>query len=498
MIDDVARHALLEALFEAAVDSILCIDPRGTVHWVNPSAERMFGYAASELVGRNVSILMGPTEASQHDGFLARYLATGERRIIGFGRDVVARRRDGKELHVHLSVCEVRLADQRLFAGFLRDLSERRELERELAAAQKLELVGRFSGSLAHDFNNLLMGIGSCAQVALGDAARAGSAQRALEEIAAATRRGIALTRRLLSFGRGRPVELRPTNLDDVLRANESMLRQLLGEDVVLHLEHPRRDVYARADEGLIEQILVNLLVNARDALPGGGRIRASLRPMGAEVALEVADNGVGIPPELRERIFEPFFTTKDPEKGTGLGLATVRRIVGELGGRIELESDVGQGTTFRVLLPACEPLPVAKPIHRTPQPAPCAPRRVLLVEDDRLVRASLKRYLEGEGHRVFAAGTPAAAQAKAEDGCSIDVLVSDVVLPEMSGGELAERLRARFCGLEVVLMSANPRELLTRQGRIRADDRYLEKPFEPEALGRLLAEIAARDVRPG
>jgi CheY-like chemotaxis protein/anti-sigma regulatory factor (Ser/Thr protein kinase) len=392
----------------------------------------------------------------------------------------------------------VRLADQRLFAGFLRDLSERRELERELAAAQKLELVGRFSGSLAHDFNNLLMGIGSCAQVALGDAARGDSARRALEEIAAATRRGIALTRRLLSFGRGRAVDLHPTNLDDVLRANESMLRQLLGEDVVLHLEHPRSDVHARADEGLIEQILVNLLVNARDALPAGGRIRASLRRQGAEVALEVADDGVGIPPELRERIFEPFFTTKGPDKGTGLGLSTVRRIVGELGGRIELSSEPGRGSTFRVLLPACEPAPLAKPPRRAPQTTACAQRRVLLVEDDRLVRASLKRYLEGEGHQVLAAASPAAALAKAEAEGPIDVLVSDVVLPEISGGELAERLRARFPALDVVLMSANPRELLTRQGRIRADDRYLEKPFEPEALGRLLAEGVARDARSG
>jgi PAS domain S-box-containing protein len=489
------RQALMDAMVAAAVDAILCIDERGTVQWVNPSAELMFGYSAAEIVGRNVTLLMPAPYADEHDGYLARYFASGEPRVIGIGRDVVARHRDGTEIPVHLSVSEVRLEGRRLFTGFLHDLSPQRRLERELVAAQKLELIGRFAGSLAHDFNNLLMGIGACAHVAAGDARSDSRARKAFEEIGDAARRGVALTRRLLAFGRGEAVALHPTNLDDVLRANEAMLRQLLGEDVTLVVEHPRVDVHTRADEGLVEQILINLLINARDALPGGGRIHVALRPRGGEVALEVADSGVGIPAELHERIFEPFFTTKGPDKGTGLGLSTVRRIVGQLGGRIELESVPGAGTTFRVLLPDCA-APTAG--ARAPEAfaADASPvRSVLLVEDDRLVRASLRRYLEGEGHEVFAAGTPAAALAKTAAEDHLDVLVTDVVLPEISGGELAERLRRRFPSLEVIFMSANPQALLVEQGRIRSGERYLEKPFEPEDLGRLLAALAPRVV---
>src|SRR5688572_16721182 len=342
------REARLETILNTAAGGILTIDEHGMVESMNPAAERMFAYPAAEVVGRNVNLLMPPPYRDEHDGYLANYLKTGNKKIIGIGREVLGRRKDGTTFPMHLAVSEVPIAGQRLFTGFISDLSEQKRLEHEFLQAQKLEAVGSLAGGIAHDFNNILMGILACSRMAGAELEPRSQVRTLFDEIGSAASRGIALTRRLLAFSRRQPVQLRSTSINGVVRENETMLRQLLGEDVALRIELAAAGATVHADEGLIEQILINLLVNARDAMPSGGEIVVTTGETVEQVALEVRDTGCGMPPEVRARIFEPFFSTKG-EKGTGLGLSTVKRIVVQLGGDIAVDSAVGRGTTFRL-----------------------------------------------------------------------------------------------------------------------------------------------------
>ena len=488
------REALMQAVVETAVDAILIIDERGIVRSFNQAAERLFGYAAAEVVGSNVNLLMPSPHREEHDSYIAHYLTTGVKKIIGVGREITARRKDGSTFPMYLSVSEVRLADRRLFTGFIRDLTEQKRLEQEFLRSQKMEAIGSLSSSIAHDFNNILMGILGCSRVASAEVQDAASLRETMDEIAAAANRGVALTRRLLAFSRRAPLELRPTSIDQVVRENEAMLRQLLGEDVALRIELASCNASTLADHGLIEQIVINLLVNARDAMPSGGEIAVATRVEAGHLVLEVRDSGCGIPLELRHRIFEPFFTTKSPEKGTGLGLSTVKRITEQLQGRIDLESELGKGTTFRLAFPRCEPGPGTSvgALEAKPRTVETRGRTVLLVEDDRLVRASLSRFLKGKGYTVLVAASPSEALGAARANDSIDVLVTDMVLPEITGSELARRLRASAPHMKVIFMSAHPAEVLSAQGHLLEGAPCLEKPFEMEVLESHLVQALA------
>jgi PAS domain S-box-containing protein len=488
------REARLEAILNTAVGGILTIDGRGTVESMNAAAERMFGYSAAEVVGRNVSLLMPAPYREEHDRYLAHYLATGEKKIIGKGREVVGRRKDGSTFPLHLAVSEVPVEGERHFTGFLTDLSEQKRLEHEFLQSQKLEAVGSLAGGIAHDFNNLLMGIMACSRMAGAELEPGSSVRGLFDEIAGAAGRGVALTRRLLAFSRRQPVRLRATSINGVVRENEGMLRQLLGEDVALHVELAPSGALVQADDGLIEQILVNLLVNARDAMPDGGAIAVTTRDEAdGRVALEVRDTGCGMPPEVLARIFEPFFSTKSPEKGTGLGLSTVKRIVVQLSGSIEVESELGVGSTFRLRFARSEvAVDEIRPAARRPA-VEARGRTVLLVEDDRLVRIALRLFLERKGYRVLAADGGAQAHELARE-APIDVLLTDMVLPDAAGDELAGRIRSRSPATRVIFMSAHPAETLVERGRLEPDALFLEKPFEMEDLEILLA----RALEPG
>jgi len=493
-----AREAQLQAILDTAVEAILTIDERGTVESFNLAAVRMFGYQPSEVLGRNVNMLMPPPYRGEHDGYMAAYLGSGQRKIIGIGREVQARRKDGSDFPIQLAVSEVRLDDRRLFTGFIRDLSEPKRLEREFLHAQKMETVGSLAGGIAHDFNNLLMGILACSRIAREERLDGEQARELFEEIGAAASRGIALTRRLLAFSRRQPVQLRPTSLNAVIRENETMLRQLLGEDVQLDLELDPSGAHALADEGLIEQVLINLVVNARDAMPAGGRIAVRTHdPLDQpQVLLEIRDTGTGMTPEVRERIFEPFFSTKGPDKGTGLGLSTVKRIVEQIQGTIEVETEPGQGTTFRLRMPRSVDAQVPTPAP-APVLVPADRRSVLVVEDDHLVRASLRRYLDKRGYAVLVADGPAEALELAGRN-SFDVLVTDMIMPGATGSELARRIRQCLPACRVVYMSAHPAEVLIEQGRLEPGAAFLEKPFEMATLDGLLGQVLAEQRNGG
>jgi len=390
--------------------------------------------------------------------------------------------------------------------GTQRDVTELKRLEEQLRQAQKMEAVGRLAGGVAHDFNNLLTAILGSTELLLGGLPGANPLREDAEEIRRAAERAAALTRQLLAYSRRQVLKPEPLNLNTVVAEMDRLLRRLIGEDVVLVTALAPDLGTVRADPGQIEQVIVNLALNARDAMPQGGRLSVAttnieLDPAyvgdhagakaGPFVLLTVTDTGTGMDPETTAHLFEPFFTTKEVGKGTGLGLATVYGIVKQSGGYITVYSEPGQGTSFKIYLPR---VPEASPVPK----GPTAPREstrgtetILVVEDEPAVRSLSRRALEGSGYTVLAAATGADALELAErhDG-PIDLLVTDVVMPGMSGRELAEQLAPRRPGLRVLYMSGYPGDAVVQRGGLAAGVAFLQKPFTPDGLARQVRAV--------
>ncbi|MCC7014401.1 MAG: response regulator [Planctomycetes bacterium] len=361
--------------------------------------------------------------------------------------------------------------------------------EEQIRRAQKMETVSTLAAGISHHFNNLLMGILGASRLAARQLDDEHPALPYLAEIAAAADRGAELTRKLVDFGRPRQPQLRPMRVVDAIEGARGVLRDLLPEDVRLSVILGAPEARVIADPEQLEQILVNLTLNARDALPSGGEVSiaacalelgeasphllARMKP-GSYVEISVRDTGCGMDEATRARIFEPFFTTK-PE-GTGLGLYIVYGVLASLGGRIEVDSQLGAGTTFRLLLPAYQPPPA-------PAVAPDRKPRILVVEDERLIRITLRHTLQREGFEVLCAGDAVEARAVLRDVGYPDVLLSDMILPGASGTDLAQEVVLANPATRVVFMSAYPRDVLLAQGRIDASARTLEKPFGEDTL---------------
>lgn len=368
-----------------------------------------------------------------------------------------------------------------------RERAERRRLEQQLFQAQKMEAIGRLAGGVAHDFNNILMVILGYAEMAGQKLHPEDPVQKDLAEVRAAAGRAADLTKRLLVFSRKQTTDLVPIELNAVVAGVESMLRRLIGEDIDLRTETDPRVGKIRASSGYLDQVIMNLAVNARDAMPNGGTltIRTQVAPSEGPPAfvLSVSDTGVGMTEEVKAHIFEPFFTTKPAGKGTGLGLATVYGIVQQLGGKIEVESEPGKGTTFRLQFPSVEVPETAKPA-----PPPSAPRggneSVLVVEDDDGVRALLRTMLTQLGYRVFEASHPnAALELCKETKDPIHVLLTDLVMPGMPGHDLAQKVQEVKPGIRVVLMSGYSENTISGFDLSRWV--LMQKPFTPESLAR-------------
>jgi PAS domain S-box-containing protein len=363
--DDPARRAArLRAILESAVDAIVTIDEAGRVESFNPAGERLFGYAAAEVLGRSVNLLMPEPYASAHDDFLQSYLATGERRVIGIGREVVGRRKDGSTFPMHLAVGEARLPEGRLFTGIIHDLTERKRTEEALRAmtqqlwqAAKLAAVGELAAGLAHELNNPLATVSLRVESVLGQTPPDDPRRRALEVVDQELERMGHLIANLLQFSRRGQQRVSTLDLRDELAQTLDLVRHLLRNRGVAVREDVAPSLpTVHADRQLLRQVFLNLFTNAVDAMPQGGTltVRARVARAGAAegVEIEVADTGTGIPPEHLPKVFEPFFTTKEEGKGTGLGLAVCRRVVQEQGGSIEITSEPGRGTAVRVTLP--------------------------------------------------------------------------------------------------------------------------------------------------
>ncbi len=369
------------------------------------------------------------------------------------------------------------------------EVSERKNLEEQFRQAQKMEAVGRLAGGIAHDFNNLLTVMSSCSELLLLDLPKDDRRRIDVEEIRRAAQRAAGLTRQLLAFSRKQILQPTMLDLNSIVAEMEKMLRRVLGEDVGLATTLDAELGFVRADHGQVEQVLMNLVVNARDAMPMGGRILLRTRnlpqPDGDPlVALEVIDEGVGISSDAMPHIFEPFYTTKDLGKGTGLGLSTVYGIVKQSGGDVEVDTALGMGTTFRILFPRYQE-PAST--HRASPAGVVAARSrgtILLVEDEDSVRTLGMRILRREGYTVYVASNAAEAEAVfASNGAEITLLVSDLVLPGISGIDLAKRLRAKRPALNVLLMSGYTDRDVGEFQREMSDVSFLQKPFTPDSL---------------
>ncbi|HXE72218.1 MAG TPA: ATP-binding protein, partial [Candidatus Nitrosotenuis sp.] len=385
-------------------------------------------------------------------------------------------------------------------AGTVQDVSERKEAEQALRQAQasllhsqKMEAAGRLASGLAHDFNNILLAIMLNSNLLGSRPDLDKESRRVLGQIYESAERAAHLTRRLLTFTRKHVASPRVLDLNALVEGLLPMLRRLLGEVAELRVALETRPCLVRADPGQLEQVLVNLLVNARDATPRGGRVTLSTErvqrvlPPAEEavpcVRLSVCDTGHGMSEDTLARLFEPFFTTKEPGKGTGLGLATVYGIVQESGGDIEVQSRPGQGATFSIYLPRQARAPSPAPAGGPDGPPPAGCETILVAEDEDQVRLALSRLLEGRGYRVLpAASGEEALRVSARYPGSIELLLTDVAMPEMGGVELARRLQALRPGLRVLLVSGHAPEVLARQG-VEEGQPLLPKPFSPQAL---------------
>jgi PAS domain S-box-containing protein len=499
------REARLRAILESAVDGIISIDEAGLIESFNPAAERLFGYREDEVLGRNVSMLMPAPYRDEHDGYLAAYRGTGHARIIGIGREVEARRKDGQVFPIHLSVGEARLGQRRIFTGIIHDLSERKRLEDQLAQSQKMEAVGRLAGGVAHDFNNILLTILGRSDAVLRKLPARHPLRRQVSEIRKAGRRAAALTRQLLAVSRAQVLNPRVVDLNEVLRDTADMLRRLIGEDIDFRMELGSRASLVKVDPDQMVQVVLNLVVNARDAMPRGGRLAvetrdadphelAALALTGPGVVLEVSDTGGGIDEGTKGRIFEPYFTTKG-EQGTGLGLSTVYGIVKQSGGLIGVESRVGQGSTFRIYLPRAEGQPAAAAeVRAVRSRSRGRGGRVLLVEDEAAARRALEEFLREEGLTVVSAGTGLDAERLWRDTREpFDVVITDTVMPRMSGPELVGRLRTANPDVKVIFMSGHTPETVLQHGGAEVHGTaFLQKPFEIEDLLRHVRDLLA------
>ena len=507
----VAREALrrseeyFRSLIEQALDIITVLNPDGTIRYSSPANGRVLGYRPDELRGRLVFDLVHPDDMAAAAGtFFAGLQRPG---AVG-ALELRFRHKNGSWRN--LEVVGRNLSDDPVVAGTIinaHDVTARRSLEAQLIQAQKMEAVGRLAGGVAHDFNNMLTAISGFAELLRGDLSPGHPSLGYVEEIRKAADRAAGLTSQLLAFSRRQVLAPRVLDLNELVRNLEKMLNRLLGEDVqlVAQLQEPLGAV--RADHGQLEQVLMNLAVNSRDAMPEGGTLtiatglatlcevahlnaQTALGP-GPYVTLAVTDTGVGIDANTKARLFEPFFTTKETGKGTGLGLSTVYGIVHQSGGGIRVRSEPGCGATFTIYLPLVAKLPESVTAAAVPVESSFGNETLLLVDGDDSVRRIAYEALRRQGYRILVApDVPAARAAADRHGGVIDVLVTDLVVPGGSGRSLAAELAARRPGLRVVYMSGHADEPITQLGALDTGSAYIAKPFAGGALARKVRAV--------
>ncbi len=497
----------LSCAVENSADTILVTNGQGIIEYVNPALENITGYSLAEIMGENQLILNSELQVP----LLYRELWETIRVADGSRSLAVKRKKNGEVYYAEESVCPIRNADGKITHRVCngRDLTERLRIEAELVQSQKMDAIGRLAGGVAHDFNNLLTIITSYSELALDGIPSGSPAQTRVQEILSAAHRAAELTRQLLAFGRKQPQALRVAELNSVVLPIVKTLNRLIGEDIELVFE-PGEDLgRVRLDPVQVEQILMNLAANSRDAMPQGGRCsiqtsnvqldqeyvdrKRAIIPIGRYAVITVTDTGNGIPPEHLPHIFEPFYTTKPSGKGTGLGLATVYGIVKQNHGFVWVYSEPGMGTTFKIYLPCVpdRPAPTLSPAETTESEKFSGTETVLLVEDEGSLRRAAVEFLSLRGYTVLEAQDGLEALSITRTHVSpIHLTVTDVVMPHMSGGELARELEKLRPDTKLLFLSGYPGETVVDHKVFEADSNFLQKPFTLNQLAKKVRTV--------
>jgi PAS domain S-box-containing protein len=506
LAQELARERrLLDSILNSLNDGIVAVDRSGKCLLFNPRAQEILGHGPKDIDPETWARDYGVFDATHH-----KPLAPRDNPLL---RALAGEVSPEAEVFVRNSVVAgstVAMTGAPLVGGYnnvtgsvavLRDVTRQRELEVRLSQAQKMDAIGHLAGGVAHDFNNLLVVIQSYTELVRAELPQDDTKRDDLDEVLAASRRASALTKQLLAFSRKEAVQPTTLHLNDVVSGIEKMLRRIIGEDIELVTELSPALGLIRADAGQLDQVILNLSINARDAMPQGGQltietqnvsldreyaqVHADATP-GEFVMLAVTDAGVGMDAATQRRIFEPFFTTKEVGKGTGLGLSTVYGIVQQSGGQIRVHSEVGRGTAFKIYFPRLD--------VESPSVSPRVPDEragvgtgsgtILVVEDDAAVRQVAVRILRTQGYTVLEARRPSEARVVCEDhGASVELLLTDVIMPECTGPQLARELTERYPNMRVLYMSGYPGGAAKRAGSLERGVPFVEKPFAPAAL---------------
>jgi two-component system, cell cycle sensor histidine kinase and response regulator CckA len=505
----VAQEELFRLIGENAVDMIAVVTAEGDRLYNSPSYQKWLGYSADELEKTSAYEQIHP------DDIAAVTEAAREARTTGVGRrlEYRVRHKNGQWRVLESTASAVRNPEGKVEKLVIvnRDITERRELEQQLVLSQRLEAVGKLSGGIAHDFNNLLGVIIGYSEALQESIAADNPLREAIDEIQKAGQRAATLTQQLLAFSRKQVLEPKILDLNTIIVDMQKMLRRLIGEDIELKFNLPPDLGNVKADRGQVEQVILNLAVNARDAMLRGGELRVETENArlgeedvmryryvnpGRYVMLRVTDTGTGMDAETQSHIFEPFFTTKEKGKGTGLGLATVYGVVKQSGGYIWVDSEPGNGTTFRVYLPQVEGV-AEKSAEVAPAKKGGGPRTILLVEDEPSLRKLTKKTLTDMGYVVLEADNAAqAVEVAREADSSIDLLLTDVIMPGMSGGDLAKKLAPESPRMRILFMSGYTDGAIEIRGSLPPGLVVLRKPFTRDTLLRTVEGALAQETR--
>ncbi len=494
-------------LTEYSLDFITILDADGTIRFESNSIEKELGYHRDDYLGKNAFDFLHPDDVPRvMQAFLTALQNHGNTPVLSFR----FRHKDGS--YRVLEGCGNNLLNAPEVRGIVfnsRDVTEKRRIEEQFQQSQKVQAIGQLTGGVAHDFNNILTAILGYSDLALKQIPPAQTSHQQVGEIRKAAERAAGLTRQLLAFSRKQVLKPRVINLVTAIAEMEKMLRRLLGEEIEFATIASADVGNVVVDQSQLEQVLLNLTVNARDAMPDGGKltinaenitldssyagIRSEVAP-GQYVMLAITDNGTGMTEEVQRRIFEPFFTTKEQGKGTGLGLATCHGIIKQSGGHISVYSEAGTGTTFKVYLPRVMENVTQEQAEEAPQPIECGHETVLIVEDEPMLRELGETVLQELGYRVFSAenGRHALALLNENPDLKIDLLFTDMMMPEMGGRELVEKLRPLYPATKVIYCSGYTEDAVFRSGGIEAGIFFLQKPYSVATVAKTVRDALA------
>jgi PAS domain S-box-containing protein len=506
---------MARGIIDTALDAFLQLDDKGTILDWSPKAEAMFGWSRQEIIGKNLGeMIISPANRLSHEERMAQFLRDWKKGQQGERFEAPSLRRDGTEIQTEVSLTALRRGDGHIINGFIRDITDAIAAEAQLRHAQKMESIGQLTGGVAHDFNNMLTVITGTIDIlaeAVADKPQLAAIAKLISE---AADRGAELTGHLLAFARKQPLQPRETDINALMTASEKLLRPALGEQVEIELALESEVLPALVDPSQLTTALLNLAVNARDAMPDGGKLTLETGNVvldqdyvdanvdvraGDYVMIAVSDTGGGIPEAIRQKIFEPFFTTKGVGQGTGLGLSMVYGFVKQSGGHIKVYSEEGHGTTFKIYLPRAGEMPKESVDASRVSSIDGGAETILVVEDDPMVLTSVTAQLVSLGYNVLSAANATEALAMADNGTAFDLLFTDVIMPgPMNGRQLAEAMAQRRTDLKVLFTSGYTESAVIHHGRLDPGVLLLTKPYRKQDLARMLRRALEGEIWPG